>query len=52
MYWTIEKDIEIGSESSFMSWAVGIASGTLSPTTGKSVVSVDMSSRGQAACPL
>ncbi len=30
---------------------VGIASGTLSPTAEKSVVSVDMSSRGQAACP-
>lgn len=34
-----------------MSRPDGIASGTPSPTAEKSVVSVDMSSRGQAACP-
>lgn len=34
-----------------MSWPVGIASGTLSCTAGKSVMSVDTSSRGQAARP-
>lgn len=34
-----------------MSWPVGIASCTVSPTAEKSVMYVDMSSRGQAACP-
>lgn len=50
----IEKDIETGSESSFMNWPVGIASGTLSPTAGgkkKSVMAVDVRNRGQAVCP-
>lgn len=51
MSWPIEKGIEIGSKTSFMSWTVAIASGTLSPIEEKSVPSVDMSSRGQAACP-
>lgn len=51
MSWPIENDIEIGSETSFISWPVRIASGTLSPIAEKSVMSVNMSSRGQAACP-
>ena len=35
--WPIEKDIEIGSQSSFMSLPVGIASGALSLISGKEI---------------
>lgn len=51
MNWPFEKNNEIGRKSTFVSRPVGIASVTLSCIAEKSVMSVDMSSRGQAACP-